>query len=177
MCKSQVQFPENICQTYTAGNATSHSRDCPIYIYIYIYIYTHTHTHTYSEYLSVTLMFCDTKDLLVRKQLACLKELPTSKSVHINKQWHLLMQCGCVTPMKRTGRQETIKIDLVQQRLSEMLFGSLCLTRMYGILTRLQVGRLSNRGSITGRGNTITRPLVGPTQPFTKPYWRLFPGG
>ena len=33
--------------------------------------------------LFVTLMFCDTKDLLVRKQLACLKELPTSTSICI----------------------------------------------------------------------------------------------
>jgi hypothetical protein len=124
----------------------------------------------------VTLKFCDTKDLLVRKQLACLKELPTSTSIFIYKQWHLLMHCSSVPSMKRTLRQETVKIDPVQQRLSEMLFGSLCLTRMCGTLPRLQVGRLSNRGSITGRGKTITRPLVRPTQPFIKPYWRLFPG-
>lgn len=74
--------------------------------------------------LFVTLMFCDTKDLLVRKQLACLKELPTSASKYIYKQWHLLMQCGCPPPMKRTVRRKTTKIDLVQQRLSEMIFGS-----------------------------------------------------
>jgi len=127
--------------------------------------------------LFVTLMFCDTKDLLVRKQLACLKELPTSTSIYIYKQWHLLMQCGCVPPTKSAVRRKTTKIDLVQQRLSEMLFWSSCLTRMYGMLTSLHVGRLSNRGSITGRSKTITRPLVGPTQPFKKPYWRLFPGG
>jgi len=113
--------------------------------------------------LFVTPTFCDTKDQLVRKQLACLKELPKSMSIYICKQWHLLMQCGCVPPMKRTGRLETTKIDLVQQRLS-----------MYGILTRLQVGRPSNRDSFTGRGKTITRPLYRPTQPFAKPYWKNF---
>jgi hypothetical protein len=111
--------------------------------------------------LFVTLMFCDTKYLLVIKQLACLKEIPTSSSIYIYKQWHLLMQCGCVPPKKSTVRRKT-KIYLVQQRLSEMLFGSPCLTRMYVMLASLQVGRLSNRASITGRSKTITRPLVGP---------------
>jgi hypothetical protein len=115
--------------------------------------------------LFVTRMFCDTKDLLVRKQLACLKELPTSTSIYsyIYKQWHLLMQCGCVPPTKRTGRRKTTKIDLVQQRLSEMLFGLLRLTRMYGMLTRLQIGRLSNRGSITSRDNYQTACGTHPT--------------
>lgn len=127
-----------------------------------------TALYVYLFCLFVTLMFCNAKDLLVRKQLACLKKLPTFTSIYIYTQRHLLMQCCCVPQMKRTVRRETTKIGLVKRRLSEMLFGSLCLTRMYGMLTRLQVGRLGNRGSITSRSKEITRPLVELTQPFYK---------
>jgi len=118
--------------------------------------------------LFVTLMFCDTKDLLVRTQFACLKELPTSMSIYIYKQWHLLLQCDFVTPMKRAVRRKTTKIDLVQQRLSKMFFASLCLTRMYGMLTRLQVGRLSNRGFDYRQGQDNYQTASGTHPTFYK---------